>query len=175
MRFVDFLKVTVLLSAGVATGLAALTVASAHASTGPDVVVVCAVWWAVAGAIGLRLGARAQVNPPIGRLLSGARVVTSLPEPRPTLTVLNRLWPLLLAALVAAGLSFWLPQVSGVGAGFAIIWAMAWRRQESAVTAIEDRDGAQFYVERTSPFRPMVLLRTTGFRAIRPVEADRAA
>ena len=51
-----------------------------------------------------------------------------------------------------------------VAAGFAIIWALAWRRQASAVTAIEERDGAGFYVERTSPLQPIKLVRTPGFR-----------
>ncbi len=49
--------------------------------------------------------------------------------------------------------------------GFAIIWALAWRRQASAVTAIEERDGARFYVERTSPLQPIRLVRTPGFRS----------
>ena len=43
-----------------------------------------------------------------------------------------------------------------IAAGFAVIWALAWRRQSSAVTAIEERDGARFYIERTSPLRPAV-------------------
>jgi hypothetical protein len=51
-----------------------------------------------------------------------------------------------------------------VATGFAIIWALAWRRQASAVTAIEERDGARFYVEKTSPLRPIKLVRTPGFR-----------
>jgi hypothetical protein len=32
------------------------------------------------------------------------------------------------------------------------------------VRAIEERDGATFYVERTSPVRPLALVRTPGFR-----------
>jgi hypothetical protein len=58
-----------------------------------------------------------------------------------------------------------LPQVPAVATGFAIIWAMAWRRQASAVAAIEERDGARFYVERTSPLKPIRLVRTPGFRS----------
>jgi hypothetical protein len=52
-----------------------------------------------------------------------------------------------------------------VATGFAIIWALAWRRQASAVTAIEERDGARFYIEPTSPLRPIKLARTPGFRS----------
>jgi hypothetical protein len=33
------------------------------------------------------------------------------------------------------------------------------------VTAIEERDGARFYVVRTSPFKPIQLIRTPGFRS----------
>jgi hypothetical protein len=55
------------------------------------------------------------------------------------------------------------PQVAAVAAGFAIIWALGWRRQASAVAAIEERDGVRFYVEKTSPLQPMQLVRTPGF------------
>jgi hypothetical protein len=55
--------------------------------------------------------------------------------------------------------------VAGIATGFAIIWALAWRRQGSAVTAIEERDGARFYVDRTSPLKPIRLVRTPGFRS----------
>ena len=49
-----------------------------------------------------------------------------------------------------------------MAAGFAIIWALAWRRQDAAVTAIEDRDGFRFYVDRTPPLSPIRLIRTPG-------------
>ena len=32
------------------------------------------------------------------------------------------------------------------------------------MTAIEERDGARFYVEATSPLQPIALVRTPGFR-----------
>jgi hypothetical protein len=88
----------------------------------------------------------------------------SLPEVNPGRTVLNRLWPLLLSTIGAGALAFVIPQVPAVATGFAVIWALAWRRQASAVTAIEERDGARFYVVRTSPFKPIQLIRTPGFR-----------
>jgi hypothetical protein len=77
--------------------------------------------------------------------------------------IFNRLWPLLVATLAAGVASVFLPQVGGIAAGFAIIWALAWRRQESAVTAIEERDGARFYVDKTSPLSAIRLIRTPGF------------
>jgi hypothetical protein len=71
----------------------------------------------------------------------------------------------LFCTIGAGALAFVLPQVPAVATGFSIIWALAWRRQASAVTAIEERDGARFYVERTSPFKPIRLVRTPGFRS----------
>jgi hypothetical protein len=119
----------------------------------------------LASLIGIWLGHRADASPPIATLLASARMQASLPEVNPGRTLLNRLWPLLLSTVGAGALAFVLPQVPAVAAGFAIIWALAWRRQASAVTAIEERDGARFYVERTSPLKPIRLVRTPGFRS----------
>ena len=96
----------------------------------------------------------------------------TLPEVHPGRIVLNRLWPLLFSTLGAGALAFALPQVPAVATGFAIIWALAWRRQASAVTAIEERDGARFYIERTSPLQPIKLVRTPGL-PLEPVRAQR--
>jgi hypothetical protein len=163
VRFVDFLKATVLLSAGAATLLAALTVISLTQELEPTAVYVAAGWWLVAAVIGAALGRRAEATPPIARLLATAKSQTTLPELRPGMTIVNRLWPLLLSTFAAGVLGIFLPQVAAVAAGFAIIWALAWRRQESAVAAIEERDAVRFYVEKTSPLRPMELVRTPGF------------
>lgn len=165
----DFLKTTVLLSAGAATALATITVLAAAADSNSLLVPVSAGWWVVAALIGLRLGRRAETNPPIARLLAGAKVTTTLPEHRPGSILINRLWPLLLCTILAGGLAFLAPQIPGIGAGFGIIWAFAWRRQDAAVAAIEERDGVRFYVRRTSPVRPMALERAPGFKAIRAV------
>ena len=53
-------------------------------------------------------------------------------------------------------------------------WALAWRRQDAAVAAIEERDGACFFVRRTSPLLPIALERTPSFKAVRPEQADGA-
>ncbi len=164
MRFVDFLKATVLLSAGSATALAAVTVLAAGREADRTLVLVLAAWWAGAALIGAWLGRRADTSPPVARLLAAARSTTTLPEQRPGRMLVNRLWPLLLVTAVALGLALVLPQVSGIAAGFAMVWALAWRRQEAAVTAIEDRDGVAFYLEPTSPVEPIRLVRTPGFR-----------
>ena len=42
------------------------------------------------------------------------------------------------------------------------------------MAAIEERDGAAFYVERTSPVRPISLVRTPGFSASRPERVNGA-
>jgi hypothetical protein len=165
MPFADFLRMTVLISAGAASALAAVTVAGAAGNDDPLIVPIAAGWWVVAGLVGIGLGRRADASPPIATLLASARMQTSLPEVSPARTALNRLWPLLTSTIGAGALAFTLPQVPAVATGFAIIWSLAWRRQASAVTAIEERDGARFYVERTSPLRPVKLVRTPGFKS----------
>jgi hypothetical protein len=174
VRFVDFLRSTVMLSAGAATALALVTVLAVGTSSEENLLPFAIGWWVIAALIGLRLGRRAETNPPIARLLADAKASTVLPENHPSAILINRLWPLLLFTLVAGGLAFLAPQIPGIAAGFAIIWALAWRRQDAAVAAIEERDGAFFYVMRTSPVQPMALERTPGFKALRPERANGA-
>jgi hypothetical protein len=169
VRFVDFLKTTVLLSAGAATVLALVTVLSVAAGSGSQLALLSIGWWVIAALIGLALGRGADASSSIARLLAGARATNALPEHRPAAILLNRLWPLLALTVLAGGLAFLAPQIPGIGAGFAIIWALAWRHQHAAVAAIEERDGVRFYVLRTSPIHPMALERTPGFKAMRPV------
>ncbi len=165
MRFADFLRTTVMASAGAATVLAAVTVAGAAGNSNDLIVPFSAGWWVAAGLIGLWLGRRAETSPPIASLLASARTQASLPEINPTRTMLNRLWPLLISTVGAGAVAFVVPQVPAVATGFAIIWSLAWRRQASAVRAIEQRDGARFYVDKTSPLKPIRLVRTPGFRS----------
>jgi hypothetical protein len=165
VRFSDFLKTTVLISAAAASALAAVTVAGAVGTDDDLVVPVAAAWWVVAAIVGIVMGRRGETSPPIANLLASAKMQASLPEVHPGRTVLNRLWPLLVSTIGAGALAFVIPQVPAVATGFAIIWSLAWRRQASAVTAIEERDGARFYVERTSPLKPIRLVRTPGFRS----------
>ena len=168
MRFVDFLKTTVLVCAGSATALGAIAVLSATSKQETAPLYFAAGWWLAAGFMGAYLGRRAETSPPIARLLANARSATSLPEQRPGAMLLNRLWPLLVVTVAAGALAVLAPQIPAIAAGFAVIWALSWRRQDMAVTAIEERDGVQFYVQRTSPFRPIQLVRVPGFRRIAP-------
>jgi hypothetical protein len=176
MRFADFLRATVMTSAAAATVLAAITVAAAGSSDDPLLVPLAAGWWVVSAAIGVALGHRAGASPPIANLLASARTTRALPDLHPGRTLLNRLWPLLLCTVAAAGLSLLFPQVAAIAAGFAIIWALSWRRQDAAVVAIEGRDGVQFYIERTSPLRAIKLVRAPGFKTSSwTLEEERAA
>jgi hypothetical protein len=163
VRFGDFLRATVLLSAGAATLLAALAVIGLSREYDRTLVLFSAFWWGGAVLIGIWLGRRADTSPPIRRLLMSARSQTTLPELRPSLTLVNRLWPLLFATLGAAIAAVFEPQIASIGAGFWIILALAMRRQASAVAAIEERDGVRFYIDRTSPLHPIKLVRTPGF------------
>ncbi|CAA9462555.1 MAG: hypothetical protein AVDCRST_MAG38-271 [uncultured Solirubrobacteraceae bacterium] len=163
MRFGEFLRVTVLLSAAAATLLAVQTLVQAAAGTDPLVIHISAGWWSAAIALGLWLGRGSAATPPIADLLAGARSQTMLPELRPAAVLLGRLWLLLSSTLLAVVIAFVLPQVASVGAGFAMIWSLAWRRQHRAVAAIEERDGVRFYVERSSPLQGIRLVRTPGF------------
>jgi hypothetical protein len=165
MRFTDFLKATVMTSAAAATVLAAITAFAAGSHDDELLVPFSAGWWVIAVLIGSWLGLRAETSPPIARLLADARASGALPEVSPGRVLLNRLWPLLAATIAAGGLALLFPQVAAVAAGFAMIWALSWRRQDAAVTAIEGRDGVRFYVERTSPLRAIQLIRTPGFKS----------
>jgi hypothetical protein len=168
MRFTDFLKATILISAGAATALAAITVARVSDGSETTLIFVAAAWWIVAAGYGIWVGRGTKPSASMARLLAAARTSPALPEVSPGRVLLNRLWPLLVVTVAAAGLALLFPQVPAIGAGFAILGALALRNQEKAVTAIEDRDGVRFYVDRTSPLRPIELLRTPGLTAIYP-------
>jgi hypothetical protein len=163
VRFGDFLKATVLLSAASATLLATLTVLSLASDVNEQTVYLCVIWWLGSTLIGIVIGRGTNASPAITRLLAAARSQTLLPELHPGRTLANRLWPLLLVTIAAGALSVVAPQISAIATGFAIIWSLAWRRQEAAVAAIEERDGVRFYVARTSPLAAIRLVRTPGF------------
>ena len=171
MRFRDFLRVAVLLFGGAGTALAAVAVAGG-ARDGDTVLLLAAIgWWAVAALAGLWLGRRLAPTPGIGRLLADARKTTSLPELEPGAVMFNRLWPLALVTVAAGGVAFLIPQVPAIAAGYALAAALAWRRQSAAVQAIEERDGVEFWFDKSSPFGGPKLLRLPGLRKIEPAPA----
>jgi hypothetical protein len=164
MPFTDFLKATVLLTAGEATALGAVTIAAAGSKDDTVTIVFAIAWWVVAAAVGAWMGRGGRASERIKNLLASARTSMALPEVRPAGILVNRLWPLGVSALFAAGISWLYPQVAAVATGYGILVALAWRKQEAAVTAIEERDGVRYYVTPTSPFRGIELARTPGYR-----------
>src|SRR3954469_13029837 len=101
MRFTDFLKATVLLSAGAATTLGVLTIAAAS-NAAEDNIALYAIGWRVGAAIGRGCARRRNgVTPPLGRLLADAKNATMMPEHRPGSVLANRLWPLVVAVVAA--------------------------------------------------------------------------
>lgn len=170
MRFTDFLRTSVLLFAGAATALAAVAIAGAASIDDNTLLYLAVGWWVLAAAVGLWMGRRPETSEGIRRLLADARHSPTLPEVEPGRTVVNRLWPLIIVTAAAAGIAFLLPQVPAIGAGYAVLVALGWRKQARAVTAIEDRDGVRFYVERSSPIGPTKLLRTPWMKRLEPTD-----
>ena len=162
MLFCDLLRVTVLLVAGVATALAALSVAAADPDTDSVLLTIAFGWWVVAALIGVTLGRSPRAAEAMRNTLAGARTATSLPSETPSRIAFGRLWPVGAFALAAGGLGIAWPQVAAIGAGYAILIALAWRGREAAVAAIEERDGVRFYVEPSSALEPVKLVRTPG-------------
>jgi hypothetical protein len=168
VRFREFLRVSVLIYAAAATALAVVSVVGATRSDSNTLVYVAAVWWCAAVLLGLWLGRRLEATEGIGRLMAEARTTNSLPELEPAAIMFNRLWPVAVAAVLAGAVGFFVPQVPVVATGFFILVALLWRRQSSAVQAIEGRDGVEFWFDRTSPLAPPKLLRLPGLRRIEP-------
>jgi hypothetical protein len=169
VRFVDFLRVSVLLFAGAATALGAVSIVGAVRGGDTALILIAVGWWLLSAVIGLWLGRRNAATPGIARLLAGARATTTMPEVEPASVLFNRLWPLAVLAVVAGALGFFIPQVPAIATGYALLVALTWRKQSSAVQAIEDRDGVRFHFDRSSPFGPPQLLRTPWARKIEPV------
>ncbi len=170
MLFRDFLKVAVMLFGGAGTALAIVAIAGAGGEDTNLPVYVAVGWWTLAACAGLWLGRRNAPTQQIGRLLAAARDTNQLPEIEPGAIVFNRLWPLAVVTLASGGVAFLLPQIPAIAAGYAIAVALTWRKQASAVEAIEGRDGVRFYCDRTSAFGSPRLLRTPGLRKIEPVQ-----
>jgi hypothetical protein len=168
VRFRDFLRVSVLLYGGAATALAIVSVAGAAAADTNTLVYVAAIWWCLAALAGLWLGRGARTTEGIARLLAEARKTNSLPQLEPAAVMFNRLWPLAVTSVLAGAIGFFFPQVPVIATGFFLLVALVWRRQSSAVAAIEGRDGVEFWFDRTSPFGAPRLLRLPGMRRIEP-------
>ena len=169
MRFREFLRVAVVLFGGAATALAVVSVVGAARAETNTLVYVAAVWWCLATLVGWWLGRRPMATPGIATLLAEARKTTSLPELEPGTVLFNRLWPLVVLAIVSAVLGFFIPQVPAIATGYCLLVGLLWRKQSRAVEAIEGRDGVEFWFDKTSPFGRPRLLRLPGLRRVEPV------
>jgi hypothetical protein len=169
MAFCDLLRTTVLLAAGAATVLAAVTAIVVGTTDDTLTLFVAIGWWIVALVGGLILGRPSQAAEAMRPVLADARTATAMPEiGNPARSALGRLWPIAAFTLIAGVLGFIFPGVAAVGAGFALAAALMWRAREGAVAAIEERDGVRFYVEPGSALEPVKLVRTPGLRRERP-------
>jgi hypothetical protein len=162
MVYSDLLRLTVLLTGAMATALAAVGVIAANGEGDTTTLIVAGAWWVIAAAVGLYMGSPDRAAEGVRRALAGARVQTTLPVESPGRIAFSRLWPLALIAIVAAGVAWIWPPVPVIGAGYAILVALQWRSREAVVTGVEDRDGVRFYVEPSSAFEPVRLIRTPG-------------
>lgn len=162
MLFTDLLRLTVLLVAAESTALGAIAVVVANRDGDSLTLLVAGGWWVVAATAGLVLGRAERASEGLSRTLSGARVSPTLPPESSLRIALVRLWPLGAFALIVGGVAFVWPQVAAIGAGYALLVALMWRSREAAVTGVEDRDGVRFYVEPSSAFEPIKLVRTPG-------------
>lgn len=169
MPFAELLRATVFLAAGGATALAAIAVIGVRDADNTTVLLVGAAWWVVAAWIGLSLGAAERSHEAMRKTLADARTVTTtspgVSMPPPGRVAWGRLSPILAAVGLAGALGVVFPEVAAIGSGYALLVALAWRNRESAVLAIEGRDGVRFLVESASPLKPVKLVRSPGFRA----------
>jgi hypothetical protein len=169
MRFRELLRAAVLLSAGAASALAVISIYGTTQEETNTLLFVALAWWLVAAVAGLWVGRRLRATPGIARLLADARSTTTLPELEPGSVMFNRLWPIGVFAVTAGAIGLALPSVPAVATGYALLVALSWRRQAAAVEAIEHRDGVEFWLDRSSPFRPPRLLRLPGLRKVEPM------
>lgn len=167
MPFSELLRATVFLTAGGATVLAVVAVLGAQRDQDETILLVGAVWWIAATWIGLNLGGAARSAEGMRGPLAAARTVqpgaAGVSLRSPGRIAFARLWPILAAVLVSGGIGLVFPEVAVIGSGFALLVALAWRNRESAVLAIELRDGVRFLVEPGSAFKPVKLIRSPGF------------
>jgi hypothetical protein len=167
LPYTDLLRLSVFLAAGEASVLAAIAAIAAAPQGSATTLEVAVAWWLIALAVGLYLGRPARAADGVRDALVEARTATSLPAEAPARIALGRLWPIGASALVAGVLGIFFPGVAIVGAGYALLVALAWRSHEAAVLGVEQRDGVRFYVVPTSALRPVALVRTPGLRSDR--------
>ena len=169
MPFAELLRATVFLAAGGATALGAIAVLGVADAENTTILLIGAAWWVVAAWIGMSLGTAERSAKAMREPLAQARTVRTdspgISMPTPGRVAWGRLSPILAAVGLAGALGVFFPEVAVIGAGYAMLVALAWRNRERAVLAIEGRDGVRCLVESASPLKPVKLVRTPGFRA----------
>lgn len=167
MPYTDMLRLTVFLTGAEATALGAIAVLAAGQAEDTRTLLVAALWWTAAVAIGLWLGRPGRAADGVRDALARARTATSLPPESPGRIATGRLWPIAVTAVAAGTLGVFFPGVAAIGAGYALLASLALRTREAAVLGIEQRDGVKFYVVPGSALRPIELMRTPGLRSDR--------
>lgn len=165
MHYTDLLRITVFLTGAEATALGAVTAIAAGRGDDATTVLVAGAWWLAALGFGLYLGRPERAADGVRDALARARTATSLPPDSPTRIALGRLWPIGVTAIAAGILGVFFPGVAAIGAGYALLVALAMRTREAAVLGIEQRDGVRFFVVPSSALSPVELVRTPGLRS----------
>jgi hypothetical protein len=167
MPYTDLLRVSVFLTAGEATVLAAISAISVGGEPAASTLAIAAGWWLTATVAGFWLGRPARAADGVRDALVQAKTATSLPPETPTRIALMRLWPIGVTAVAAGVLGIFFPGDAIVGTGYALLVSLAWHSHEAAVLGVEQRDGVKFYVVPNSALRPVQLVRTPGLRSDR--------
>jgi hypothetical protein len=162
--YTDLLRVSVFLTAGEATALAAISAISVGGEPHTTTLAIAAGWWLVSALAGFWLGRPARAAEGVRDALVNAKTATSLPPDTPTRITLLRLWPIGITAVAAGVLGIFFPGVAIIGAGYALLVSLAWHSHEAAVLGVEQRDGVKFYVVPNSALKPVELVRTPGLR-----------
>lgn len=164
MSYVQLLKSTVSLSLGSAFSLMLMVLLRESDGTGPTGLLMPLILWSLAVIVGGFIGRGSNVHEQISGLLANSTQAKNHPDFKPVTTMINRLWPIFLLTIAAVGLSPVVPQIPIVAAGFLLILGLSFRGQASAVQAIQWRDGIEFWIEKSSPFSKLKLIRMPGLR-----------
>jgi hypothetical protein len=167
MPYTDLLRTTVFITGAEATILGAISAISVGGEPSPTTVIVAIAWWAIAIILGFWMGRPERAREDMRAPLAKAKMATSLPSDSPARISAQRLWPIAVTAIIAGGLGLFFPGVAIIGTGYALIVSLAWHTREAAVVAIEERDGARFFVVPSSALKPIQLVRTPGLRSDR--------
>jgi hypothetical protein len=165
--YTDLLRITVFITGAEATALGAISAISVGGEPSPTTVIIAAAWWLISLILGFWLGRPERAREDMRGPLAKARMATSLPVESANRVAIQRLWPIAITAIIAGGLGLFFPGVAIIGTGYALIVSLSWHTRESAVMAIEERDGVRFYVVPNSALKPIQLVRTPGLRSDR--------